>query len=226
MASIVEYFQNARGLADFIKSELPWRWQATVSNWLIWSALLFAASLVLLAIHYGSRERPKVDWEFLKTGNPLAHGNARFADGTVKYYVNAVFVSGENVSGHPLHQVDGEITLHRDSRKLPLFVVADGATVATDQIDVVPPRAFLSLGGLFRNDLPHWPGFDKQLSPEQFLAEFGGFTLEISLDGKRKSWSFSIDQLRETIDDFKRKDEEQWLTNILNRPVVKMRRAP
>jgi hypothetical protein len=165
---------------------------------------------VLLAIHYGARERPKIEWTFLKTDNPLSLTNTRFADGTVRYYVNGVFVSGENVSGRALHQIDGEITLHRYSHKLPLFVMVGGPPVATDQIEGVPPRAFLSLGGLFRDDPAHWP-------------EFGGFTQEISLDGERKSWSFSIDQLREAIDEFKRQDEEQWLTNVMNRPVVKTR---
>lgn len=225
MAGIIEYFQNARGLADFIKAGLPWRWQVVVSNWLIWSIIFFAASLVLLAMHYGSREKPKVAWDFLRTGNPLSIGGERSAEGVSKYYVVGIGLSGENVSGHALHQVDGEITLHRDNRKLPLFVMAAGGIVASNEIDGVPPRAILTLGGQFRNDTPHWPSFEKQMTPEQFLTEFGGFTVDISLDGKRQSWSFTIDYLRETIDEFKREEEERWVTNLMNRPIVK-KRAP
>jgi hypothetical protein len=108
---------------------------------------------------------------------------------------------------------------------LPLFIVAEGQWVATSDIDPITPLAIFNLGSSFRGDGQHWLGFEKALSPEQFLQDFGGFTAFISIDGVEQTWSFSIDELREGIERYKRGDEERWLSNPSNRPFVRKRKT-
>jgi hypothetical protein len=129
--------------------------------------------------------------------------------------------TGENISGHPFHQVYGQITLHRDDRHLPLFILADGSMVPTNNVDTIPARAFLTLGAIFRAahaDEAYWPGFEREITPEEFLQNFGGFSVEIFIDGARQSWSFSIDHLRESIEAYRKAEEERFIAN--NRPTV------
>jgi hypothetical protein len=69
--------------------------------------------------------------------------------------------------------------------------------------------------------MPHWQGFEQEMTPEQFLQNFGGFTVEVFIDGARQSWSFSIDGLRETTEKYKKEDEDRWIAG--NRPQVHRR---
>jgi hypothetical protein len=210
-------------IPDVVRSWLPWQWRPSISNWLVWSAISFAVALLCLLCHFLFREKQRVDWFFLKgTGVPIAIGWERSRDGTPTYRIEGVQLNGINVSGHAL-QVHGEITLDRDQRKLPLFIVAEGQWVATDDVESVPPEAIFNLGASFRGDLTHWPGFEKSITPEQFLQDFGGFTAIIFVDGVKQTWSFSIDQLRRAIESFERFQEDQWLSNPSNRPFVKRR---
>jgi hypothetical protein len=181
----------------------------------------FAGVLTFLALHFYSREKPKVDWLFLNAGHPLAIGWQRTIAGVVMYKIGGVQFTGENISGHPFHQVYGQITLHRDDRHLPLFILADGSMVPTDNVDTIPARAFLTLGAIFRAahaDEVYWPGFEREITPEEFLQNFGGFSVEIFIDGARQSWSFSIDHLRESIEAYGKAEEERFIAN--NRPTV------
>jgi hypothetical protein len=218
VGSISFQWKELWGLSDAIRSRLPWQWQPLVTDWLVWSIILLVASLVFFALHFYNREKPKVDWLFLKTGHPLALGWSRTGAGVATYKIGGVQFTGENISGHPFHQVYGEITLHRDNRKLPLLILAEGGMVPTEDVDTVPPRALLTLGAIFRADTSHWDGFEREMTPEEFLQNFGGFTVEIFIDGARQSWSFSIDQLREAIEAYKRAEDDRWIAG--NRPQV------
>jgi hypothetical protein len=208
-------------VADFVRSALPLEYRHLASNWLIFSCL-FALAAVLLAIsHFAFRERPKIAWNFSQVGYPVTLGS-RLAtvDGPRTYYVDAIQLGGENVSGHDLYQVDGEIEL-RDRRKLPLFVAIDGAWRPLSELDKIPPRAILYIGGQFRPDGLHWDELSSEMQIDRFLKEFGGLTITVSIDGTRWVWSYSVDDLRGLIEAQKRMIEDNWFGNPLNRPQVK-----
>jgi hypothetical protein len=88
-------------LPDVVRSWLPWQWRPSVSNSLVWSIVFFAAAVVCLLLHILLRDKPKIDWFFLKSGSPLSIGSQRSPDGTVAYLVDGVQLNGVNVSGHP-----------------------------------------------------------------------------------------------------------------------------
>jgi hypothetical protein len=212
------------GFADVVRSWLPWQWRPAVSSWLIWSFFLFALSVVSLALHFALREKPKLDWVFERTGLPVTLG-WRMNAGVRTYVVQGLQLGGQNISGHKLHQFDAEIVLHRDQRKLPVFIAAEGAWWPLDQIEPVLPNAFMELGGSFRGDGLHWPEYPGELTPDQFLRDFGGFTYSITIDGDKRTWSFAIDELRRQIEQKMREVEEEWLKDPLNRPQVTRKKA-
>jgi hypothetical protein len=212
------------GFADVVRSWLPWPWRPLVSPWLVLCGMSAVAALIFLALHFGLREKPKIDWRFEKTGYPVRLGWSQPADGPRTYNVESVDFSGENISGHTLHQFDGEIILVRDRRRLPLLVVADSAWIPISELDSVPPKAIFFSGGQFRSDGVHWTEFSKALTPDEFLRDFGGFEVSITIDGDKKTWSFTLDELREQFEAQKRDAEEQWLKNPMNRPQVKRKK--
>ncbi|MGZ5872954.1 MAG: hypothetical protein ACXWKP_12680, partial [Bradyrhizobium sp.] len=61
--------------------------------------------------------------------------------------------------------------------------------VALNQIEPLEPNAFVELGGSFRGDGLHWPDYPGELTPDQFLRDFGGFTYSITIDGDKRTWS-------------------------------------
>jgi hypothetical protein len=63
------------------------------------------------------------------------------------------------------------------------------------------------------------------MTPDEFLRDFGAFSVSITIDGDKRTWSFTIDELREQIERQKRQLEDQWLANPLNRPQVGRKRA-
>jgi hypothetical protein len=89
-----------------------------------------------------------------------------------------------------------------------------------DQIESVPPKAILSLGGQFRGDGLHWPEFPTRMRPSDFLREFGAFSVSINIDGDKKTWSFTMDELRDQVDRQVREQEDHWLANPMNRPQI------
>jgi hypothetical protein len=206
-------------LPDIVRSWLPWQWRPTVSNSLVWSGAFFVAGFLCFLLHFLLREKPKVDWYFLNGSPPLSISSQRVsADGPAAYFVDGVSLNGLNVSGHAL-QIFGKIRLNRDQRELSLFIIADRQWVATSEVESVPAQAIFNLGSQFRPDTVHWEGFEKPLSPEQFLRDVGDFTAVISIDGVEQTWTFSIDDLRESIERFQRAQDQSWLTN--HRPTVK-----
>jgi hypothetical protein len=205
--------------AETIRSWLPWQWRAVVTPWLIISAICALAAPLFLGIHFWAREKPKINWLFYNVGTPITLG-ARWNEGVAAFVVDGVQFSGANISGHTLHQVDAEITLLRTGKKLPLFVIIDAQWMPTEQIESVPPNAFLTLGGQFRGDGTHWPEYGSEMTPNDFLRDFGAFSVSITIDGDKKTWSFTIDELREQLDRLERAEEERWLQNPLNRPRI------
>ena len=107
------------------------------------------------ALHFLFREKPKIDWNFEKTGYPVTLSWSQAADGTRTYVVDGINLNGENISGHTLHQIDGDIRLTQDNRVLPLFAVINGIWDSLSELDGVPSRAILSLGFQFRPDGVH-----------------------------------------------------------------------
>src|ERR1700756_4353724 len=100
-------------LPDVVRSLLPWQWRPSVSNWLVWSVALFAVAMLCLLGHFLFREKQRIDWFFLKgTGVPVSIGSQRSGDGRATYFVEGIQLNGINVSGHPLHQIYGEISLN------------------------------------------------------------------------------------------------------------------
>ena len=208
-------------VADFVRSVLPLQYRHLASNWLIFACLFALAAALLAVFHFVFRDPPKIAWNFSKAGYPIAL-NSRLvtADGPRTYSVDAIQLAGENVSGHDLYQVDGEIVL-RDGRKLPLLVVVDSAWRPLSELDKNPPRAMLFLGAQFRPDGVHWDEFSSEMQIDRFLKEFGGLTITVSIDGTKWAWSYSVDDLRGQIEAQKREIEDGWFANPLNRPQVK-----
>jgi hypothetical protein len=97
--------------------------------------------------------------------------------------------------------------------------------VALNQIEPVEPNAFVEPGGSFRGDGLHWPDYPGELTPDQFLRDFGGFTYSITIDGDKRTWSSTIDELRRQIERKKRGVEEDWRKDPLNRPQVMRKKA-
>jgi len=58
----------------------------------------------------------------------------------------------------------------------------------------------LEIGSGFRPDGLHWPEFPQQMTPDEFLRDFGAFTYSITIDGDTKVWSFTVDELRRQFD--------------------------
>jgi hypothetical protein len=79
-----------------------------------------------VALHFVLREKPKISWEFEKEGTPISL-EATWNEGNHVFLVGGLGFGGENISGHALHQVDGEITPLRDRRTLPVFVAIEGS---------------------------------------------------------------------------------------------------
>lgn len=207
------------GVAEVVRSWLPWQWRPFVSQSLIWSGFFLIAAIICLGLHFALRTKPKIDWTFERTGYVVQIGTT-FVNGQFTKRVEGISAQGENVSGHALHQVDGKITLHRDQRELPLFAIINAAWAALADIEAVPPKAILSLGGQFRGDGVHWQEYPGTMTMDQFLRDFGGFTLSIVIDGERRTWSFSQDELREQIQRQADAIEVDWLSNPMNRPQV------
>jgi len=207
------------GFAEVVRSWLPWQWRPSVTPWLILSGSCFILCLVFVVVHVLAREKPIVDWQFYKTGTPLSIG-MQWNEGIATSYVEGIQLGGENISGHALHQIDGEVTLLRTGQKLPLFAIIQAQWMPADQIESVPPKAILSLGGQFRGDGLHWPEFPTRMRPSDFLREFGAFSVSINIDGDKKTWSFTMDELRDQVDRQVREQEDHWLANPMNRAQI------
>ena len=63
------------------------------------------------------------------------------------------------------------------------------------------------------------------MTSDQFLRDFGAFVLTINIDGDKKTWSFTIDDVRDQFERQKREAEEQYLKNPMNRPQLKRKQA-
>jgi hypothetical protein len=135
--------------SDTVRSALPLPYRQVASNWLVFSGIFAAAAILLGVGHLAFRERPKIAWNFDARGFPMEVG-ARLPtiDAPWQYYLGGIIISGENVSGHDLHQVDAQIEL-RNGNKLPLYVIASGAFRPLAELEKVPPQAMLQLGAQF-----------------------------------------------------------------------------
>jgi len=110
-------------IADFARSVLPWQYRAAASNWAVFAVIFVLLAAVFGMLHFLLREKAKIDWNFERTGYPVRLGWSQNADGVRTYRIDAIELGGENISGHTLHQVDADITLARDKKVLPLFVI-------------------------------------------------------------------------------------------------------
>jgi hypothetical protein len=212
------------GIADFARSALPWQYRPLASNWAVFSAIFGSLAVVLGLLHFALRERPKIAWNFEKTGYPVRL-NWSNADGVITYHVDGIELGGENISGHALHQIDAEITLARDGRHLPVFVIINRAWAHLNELDGIPSRAMCFVGVPFRADGVNLPNYPTRMTPDQFLRDFGGFTFSITIDGDKKFWSFTIDDLRKQFEAQQRDAEEDRLKNPMNRPQLKRKQA-
>jgi len=164
------------------------------------------------------RERPKIEWDFEQTGFVVNPGQ-RVEAGERSYYLNGIYLNGENISGHSIHQMEGEIILQRDGRRLPLFISGPNGWRRMGDLITLPPRREFTVGADFRADLDlHWPGFANSMTPDQFLTSIGGFTINIIADGEKRTWNFSIDEIRRQLDNRKAAAEETWLSQPMNIP--------
>jgi hypothetical protein len=184
------------GLATTVRNLLPWTIRPSISNWIILALMFILAALVMVALHFVFREKPKIDWSMYKTGSPVNLGGSWDQSGQFHPRIDVVEFGGVNISGHALHQIEGKIVLGRGKKELPMFVILDGAWAWTDQIDIVPPNATITLGGPFQNYGVHWPDFEDRPTPDGFLRDFGAFTAIITIDGETQTWSFTQDDLR------------------------------
>jgi hypothetical protein len=215
IADIVQIFN----LADYVRPFLPWTWRLYATSALIWSGILAACAVIALGTHFLLREKPKVDWNFFRDGRPFAAGWGTTEEGAIiDYRIQALQISGENVSGHNLHQISGRVTLP-DKRELPLFIAADGAWAQTSEIEPVKPFAMLNMGASFRSDGVTWPEFRAPMTPEAFIQAFGGCTISVAIDGYEQAWTFSVDQLRKAIASQLKEAQERQLRG-LSRPDI------
>ena len=198
------------GFATTIRNMLPWAIRPSISNWLILALMFVLAAVVMVALHFAFKEKPKVEWTMYKTVTPVILGGFRDQSGQFHPRVEGVEIGGINISGHALHQVEGKIVLERSKKELPMFVILDGGWASTDQIDIVPAEASISLGGHFRADGVHWPDFAERLTPDAFLRDFGAFTATITIDGETQTWSFTQDDLRIQLERRQQEIETAW----------------
>lgn len=190
---------------------------------MVFGTILLALAILFFIMHFLTRETPKISWTFEKTGYPVRLSSSRDTSGNATYYVDGVEFGGENISGHTLHQIDAEIKLLRDNQRVPTFVVINSAWHNLSELGSVPPKAMLFLGLGFRSDGVHAPSFSQRMTPEQFLRDFGGFTFSTTIDGDKKSWTFTIEELRQQFEAQERESEDQWFKNPMNRPQVKLK---
>jgi hypothetical protein len=195
LSDIVQIFN----FAEHVRPWLPWTWRVYSTSWLIWSGILAIAALLCLCLHFAFKERQKVEWRFLSGAPPFSASWGVQDDGTIiDYKIIGIELTGENVSGHALHQISGRITL-RDKRSFPLFVVADGEWVRTEDVEPIGRFAIVNLGGSFKTDGLGWPEFSDFMKPEQFIQSFGGCTISVTIDGDEQHWTFSVEDLRQAV---------------------------
>jgi hypothetical protein len=209
------------GIADFARSALPWQYRSSASNWAVFAVIFGISACIFGLLYFWFREKPKIDWNFERTGYPVFLSGSVDKEGIATFHVDGLQFGGENISGHALHQIDGGITLSRTKKDLPLFVIIDGAWAPLSELESVPPRAILLVGFSFRSDGVHLPEFPLRMSPDQFLRDFGAFTLDVTIDGDKKTWSFTVDDLREQFEKQKRDREEELLKDPMRRPQLK-----
>ena len=56
----------------------------------------------------------------------------------------------------------------------------------------------------FRPDGVRLAEFPQRMTPDQFLRDFGSFIFSVTIDGKKQSWSFTMDNLRDQFEKQKR----------------------
>jgi hypothetical protein len=208
VAAIVDAVPN------IVRSILPWQWRSSVSNWLAWSAIAFVAAILLALAHEVFRERPKIKWDFEDSGFVVRTNQRVSATGERSYNVTGFYLDGQNISGHTIHQMDGELVLQADGRRLPLFIGGPNGWRRMDELIALPARRQFGLGAEFRPDTEHqWPGFETEMTPDQFLRAFGGFTINITVDGVKHTWRFSIDEIRNQFERLRAIADEKWLSN-------------
>jgi hypothetical protein len=155
---------------------------------------------------------------------PIALG-ARVEGGQLFVNVQAVQIYGQNVSGSPLHQVFGVFKILRTGRTFPLFIVTDSGWANTDEVGEIQPGSTLSLGAQFRADTLHWDEFTEPMTEEQFLQRIGAFEISVSIDDHRSSWSWTIEELRDAIERFRKDQEKQALERRRSLPPAVRKRA-
>ncbi|MBP1064841.1 hypothetical protein JOE51_006308 [Bradyrhizobium japonicum] len=213
-------------LADYVRPWLPWTWRVYATSALIWSGILALGSVVALGAHFAVKPKPKVDWQFLKNARPFSSSWTDSGDGKISNYkIQGLTLAGENISGHALHQVSGEI-LFGDRRKLPLFVVAQGRWTSTDDIEAVPRFAQLVLGGGFEMDGKTWSLDVAPMKPDDFIRSFGGSTVSVTIDGDTESWTFSVEDLRRAVDIQIKEEQEMQLRGPGRQEVRRKRQTP
>jgi hypothetical protein len=210
-------------LAEYVRPWLPLTWRVYASSALIWSGILACGAVIALGAHFLLREKSQVDWRFLRDARPFAAGWGVGDDGAIRdYKISSIQLVGENISGHALHQISGEIAL-QDKRKLPLFIIAESTWTRTDQVEPVRQFALIILGGSFQTDGLGWPEFPQQMTAEQFIQAFGGCTVSVTIDGREETWTFSVEDIRRAVESQLKEAQEGQLRGTF-RPEVRRKK--
>lgn len=192
-------------LAEPVRAAIPWPWRPYFSDWLIWAILFALAAAACAVLHVALARKSNIEWSF-ETGAPIVGLASR---GTDAPKIVGIQMEGINVSAHDLHQVDGKIVLRRGHKELPLYAAIAGQWVPVTEVDTIPQRGHLIIGGPLGGE-NYWTEFRQETTLEEFLRDFGGFDLDITIDGQKYAWSFSIDELRDRIGrTIKKFDEER-----------------
>jgi hypothetical protein len=201
------------------------RWAMAYLNiYLVVSAIGAVIMLGGLAGYFFSPPRSPIEWDFQQTGYALRLEWVLQRVGEVPiFYVSGFVFPGKN-GPEPLYQIRASVTIDRDKREIPLYVVAGGQWARFPEIVSIPADVRVEIGCQMRDDGLHCEEFPKRISPEQFLADLGGFTFEFAHDGEPpQKWHFSSAELRRQFEKQKLEAEDQIRKNPLLQPSVTRR---
>lgn len=165
-----------------------WAWVVPISLFLL-GAYIFWPERVGAGLPNAFRAWLKgpIKWDFMETGNIVAlEWTIERRDLPTTYYAPGVIYWGRNISAHTIYRLNARMVLDRDNSSIVLETIKDGQPAP---LSTLPP-----IKSGHQTVIRHWlPG---RPSVDEFMQQIGAFRLEVTCDGKTRSWRFSLQMLR------------------------------